>query len=106
MQMVPTGYVHQGHLNTIIKDTIGSLGPEVAHVAYSIGPDSTGEASIFFRILLADAYIREETIADLTRRITTVLSNAVLPIEDWGLRPDFNFRSKSEQERRRDPGWE
>src|SRR5260370_19207621 len=99
MPMVPTGYVHQGHINTIIKDTIGSLGPEVAHVAYSIGPDSTGEPSIFFRILLADSYIREETIAYLSRRIATVLSNAVRPIEDWGLRPYFNFRSKFEQDR-------
>ena len=104
--MVPTGYVHRGHLNDVIKNTIGSLGPEVTHVAYSIGPDSTGESSIFFRILLTDSYIREETIADLTRRIAAVLSNAVRPIEDWGLRPYFNFRSKSEQDRRRDPDWE
>jgi hypothetical protein len=106
MPMVPTGYVHRGHLNDVIENTIGSLGPEVAHVAYSIGPDSTGESSIFFRILLADSYVREETIADLTRRIAAVLSNAVRPIEDWGLRPYFNFRSKSEQDRRRDPDWE
>ena len=60
----------------------------------------------FFRILLSDPYIREDTIADLTRRIKTILSDAVRPMEDWGLRPYFNFRSKSEQERRRDPDWE
>jgi hypothetical protein len=104
--MVPTGFIHQGHLDTIIKDTIGALGPEVVHVAYSIGPDSTGEPSIFFRILLADSYIREDTIADLTGRIATAFFNAVRPIEDWGLRPYFNFRSKSEQDGRRDPDWE
>jgi hypothetical protein len=106
MPMAPTGYVHQDHLDTIIKDTVGSLGPEVVHVAYSIGPDSTDEPSIFFRILLGDSYVSEDTIADLTRRIAEVLLNAVQPIENWGLRPYFNYRSESEQDRRRDPDWE
>ena len=106
MPIVPTGFIHQGHLDAIITSTIGSLGPEVAHVAYRLGRDSTGEPSIFFRILLSDPYIREDTIVDLTRRIETMLSDTVRPIENWGLRPYFNFRSKSEQERRRDPDWE
>jgi hypothetical protein len=75
------------------------------HVAYSLGPDSTDEPSLFFRILLADAYIHEETIADLTGRITGALFDAVRPIENWGLRAYFNFRSKSEQDRRPDPKW-
>ena len=102
----PSGYVHQGHLDTVVKNTLGLLGPEVVHVAYRIGLDSTEEPSIFFRILLADSSIREETIADLTGRIAAVLMDAVRPLEDWGLRPYFNFRSKSEQDRRRDPDWE
>lgn len=103
---MPTGFVHQGQLDSVIKNTSGSLGPEVAHVSYSMGPDSTGEPSIFFRILLADSYISDETIADLTGRIATALFNAVRPLENWGLRPYFNFRSKSEQDSRRDPDWE
>src|SRR5947207_1403509 len=52
MPIVPTGFVHQGHLDDAIKIAIGSLGPEVTHVAYRIGPDSTDVPSIFFRILL------------------------------------------------------
>ena len=81
------------------------LAPEVVHVAYSLGPDSTGEPSLFFRILLADAYIREDTITDLTGRIASALFDAIRPIENWGLRPYYNFRSKSEQDRRPDPDW-
>jgi hypothetical protein len=102
---VPTGYVNQAQLGEIIAEAAQHLGPEIVHVAYSLGPDSTGEASLFFRILLADAYIREETISDLTGRITASLFDAVRPLENWGLRPYFNFRSKSEQDRRRDPDW-
>jgi hypothetical protein len=101
----PTGYVNQAQLGDIIAHAAQHLGPEVVHVAYSLGPDSTGEPSLFFRILLSDAYVREDTIADLTGRIATALFDAIRPIENWGLRPYFNFRSKSEQDRRRDPDW-
>ena len=105
MVHAPTGYVNQAQLGDLITQAAQHLGPEVAHVAYRLGPDSTGEASLFFRILLADAYARDDTIADLTGRITAALSDSVRPVENWGLRPYFNFRSKSEQDRRRDPDW-
>jgi hypothetical protein len=102
---VPTGYVNQAQLGDIIAQAARHLGPEVVRVSYSLGPDSTGEPSLFFRILLADAFIREDTIADLTGRIAGALFDAIRPIENWGLRPYFNFRSKSEQDRRPDPDW-
>ena len=51
---VPTGYVNQAQLGDIISQVAQHLGPEVVHVAYGLRPDSTGEPSIFFRILLAD----------------------------------------------------
>lgn len=104
--LVPAGYVNQAQLGEIIVDAGQHLGPEVVHLAYNLGPDSTGEPSLFFRILLNDAYVREDTIADLTGRIAADLFAAIRPIENWGLRPYFNFRSKSEQDRRRDPDWE
>ncbi len=104
--MVPAGYVHLGHLGAIVKEASALLGPEVLHVSYQLRPDSTDEPSIFFRILLTDAAFREETIAGLTRQIAETFLEAVRPLEDWGLRPYFNYRSKSDQDRRRDPDWE
>ena len=106
MPMVPAGSVHLGHLDAIVKEASALLGPEVVHVAYQIRPDSTDEPSIFFRILLADSAIRDDIIVAVTRRIADVLMDAVRPLEDWGLRPYFNYRSKSEQDRRRDPDFE
>jgi hypothetical protein len=106
MPTVPAGHVHLGHLDEAIKQSIGLLGPEVAHVAYRIRPDTTGEPSIYFRILLVDSAFREETIAALTRHIAEVMKEAVRPIEDWGLFPYFNYRSKSSQDQRPDPDWE
>jgi hypothetical protein len=100
---VPTGFVHRGHLDSIIKATQPLLDPAALHVEYAIGPDSTDVPSIFFRVLLSDDAISNETIVPLTRRISEVLLREVRPLEDWGLRPYFNFRRKSEQDRRRDP---
>ncbi len=104
--MVPAGFVHQGQLDAEIKNAIRRLGPEAVHVDYSIGADSTGEPSVFFRIVLADAAISEDTLTEMTGRIVTILLDEVRPIENWGLHPYFNFRSQSEQRRRKDPEWE
>jgi len=104
--MVPSGSVHQGQLDGVIQRAIQQLGPNVLHVAYQITPDSTGDPSIFFRVVLADSAINEDTIADLTGNIATILFDHVRPIEDWGLQAYFNFRSKSEQDARPDPEWQ
>jgi hypothetical protein len=104
--MVPAGYVHLGHLGAIVKEASALLGPEVLHVAYQLRHDSTDEPSIFFRILLTDDAVREDTIVSVTRRTAKTLLAAVRPLEDWGLRPYFNYRSRSEQDRRKDPDWE
>ena len=105
MPIVAAGLVHRGQLDAEIKAAAAKLGPQVAHVSYSVGEDSTGESSVFFRIVLAYEASREETLADVTGRIATVLFDEVRPIENWGLHPYFNFRSLSEQQRRRDPEW-
>ena len=105
MPIVPSGFVNHGQLDAEIKDAVGKLGPEAVNVAYSRGEDSTGEPSIFFRIVLADAATREETLTEITGRIAMTLIDEVRPIENWGLRPYFNFRSQSEQQSRKDPEW-
>ncbi len=103
--MVSSGFVHQGQLDVAIESAVGKLGPEAVHVAYRLGEDSTGEASIFFRIVLADSAAREENLTEITGSIVTTLFDEVRPIENWGLHPYFNFRSQSEQQKRKDPEW-
>jgi hypothetical protein len=103
---VPTGFVNQAQLAQNVNAAIGSLNPqEVAHVAYSIGQDSTDYPAIFFRIVLTDAASREDSLADVTGRVASTLFKSIRPIENWGLTPYFSFRSFSEQEMRDDPDW-
>ena len=85
---------------------VRSLNPqEVVRVAYSIGPDSTDEPAIFFRVVLTDAASREDRLGDVTGRVSSTLSDSIRPIENWGLTPYFSFRSFSEQAMRNDPEW-
>lgn len=105
MPRVPTGFVHQTQLANEVAKAIRKLGREAVHVNYNLGTDSTGEPSIFFRIVLTDSASREDKLSEVTSRIKTVLFDEIRPQENWGLLPYFSFRSKSEQERRNDPEW-
>ena len=105
MALVPAGLVHQVQLDAEIKSAIRKLGPEAAQVSYGLGADSTGEPSVFFRIVLTDAAAREEALADVTERIGTILFDQLRPMENWGLHAYFNFRSYSEHQSRNDPEW-
>lgn len=105
MQMVPTGFVHQTQLADEIAKAKRKLGKEIVRVNYSLGTDSTGEPSIFFRIVLTDAASREDKLAEVTGRVATILFDEIRPYENWGLLSYFSFRSKSEQEKRSDPEW-
>ena len=101
---IPAGLI-QGELLAPLERAKASLGPEVAHVAYRIGEDSTGAPSIFFRITLFDWATAENIISDVTGRVATTLFNEIRPVENLGLRPYYNFRSCSEEQKRPDPDW-
>ena len=105
MAYIPVGFIHQGALQESIERAKSVLGLDVAHVAYRIGEDNTGTPSIFFRITMLDSAMTEANISDSTGRTATVLFDQIRPLENWGLRPYFNFRSVSEQQRRPDPEW-
>ena len=105
MAIVPSGYINQGELAAEIQRAMRRLGPEVVRVRHSVGPDTSGEPSIFFRIVLTDSASREETLADVTGQIATIFFDELRPYENWGLIPYFSFRSQSEQAMRNDLAW-
>lgn len=101
----PTGLVQQRELLAGIEQAKAKLGPEVAHVAYRLRDDSTDEPSIFFRITLHDWATGESGLYELTDRVRTTLLDEIRPIEDWGLRAYFNFRSYAEQQQHPSRDW-
>ncbi len=103
--MVTGAFVNRKQLEAEIQQAIGKLGPEVLNVFYSFEDDSTGEPSIFFRIVLADESVQKDSLAKTTGNIRKFLFEEIEPADNWGLHAYFNFRTRSEQERRFDPRW-
>ena len=95
--IAPTGFVNQAQLAEVVRRAVLSLGPEVVRLKHSIGTDTSGDPAIYFRIVLADSAVNEDTLADVTGKIAATLFDEIRPYENWGLVPYFSFRSKSEQ---------
>ena len=96
---VPTVFVNQAQLaqlSTAVIQAVQTLGPEVVRLRHTIGEDTSGDPAIFFRIVLADWAVDEETLADVAGKISTTLIDELRPYENWGLFPYFSFRSNSE----------
>lgn len=105
MPYIP-GFVNQAQLAKAVEEAAKKLNKgDVVRVHHSIGADTSGEPSIFFRIVLSDAASREATLADVTGNIAATLFDEIRPYENWGLRPYFSFRSRSEQSMRNEPEW-
>jgi len=94
--VVPTGFVNQAELAGVVRKAAQTLGPEVVRLKHAIGADTSGDPAIFFRIVLADWAVHEETLADVTGKIASTLFEEIRPYENWGLVPYFSFRGNSE----------
>ena len=106
MALSPTGIIHQAQLAAAVRNAEAKLDPtEVRLVRYSVGVDSTGEITIFFRILLTDYASQETRLGDVTTRVETILFDEIKPFDNWGVLPEFTFRSESEQRTRFDAAW-
>jgi hypothetical protein len=107
MAIFTSGIVTQAQLADTVKKAVAKLDDnEVRLVRYSVGTDSTGDISIFFRILLSDAASQESRLGEVTGRISTILFDEIKPYENWGILPYFSFRSESEQAQQHDMAWE
>jgi hypothetical protein len=100
----PTAITHQPGINAAVVDVARELSPAVLHIRYEIGQDWSGDWAIFFRVVLSD----EASHPHALRHATTMVRSRFAEKIDFaalGLRPYFNFRSRSEQERMREPAW-
>lgn len=72
---------------------------------YSFAEDSTGELSLFFRIILSGSASAPNRLGEITQRIREEIRKET-KAEDLGLQTYFNFRSQSEQAKLKEPAWE
>ena len=102
-----TGFAGVGNLaqlEKIVQKAIRKLGKDVVSVNYNFDEDSTGDPSIYFRIVLTDAATRRDKLLASAHRVEDVLDKEIRP-HDWGIHFYSRFRSQAEQEELKDPKW-
>jgi hypothetical protein len=105
---VSTGFAGVGNLaqlEKIVQKAIRKLGKNVVSINYNFDEDSTGDPSIYFRIVLTDDSTRRDKLLASADQVDAILSKEIRPY-DWGVHLYSMFRSKSEQEELKDPKWD
>jgi hypothetical protein len=99
-----TAVANEAEIDRRIKEVAHRLTPDVAWIRYSLTLDSTGEESIYFRIVLSDQASRQRRLRAVTERVERELSE-VIGFDEFGLNLYFNYRSRSEQAEMKEPAW-
>jgi hypothetical protein len=96
--------IKQSEINAAITEVVNQLAPHVLYVRYNFGEDWSGDAAIFFRVVLSDDVGDQANFinvaSDVERRISDKLDFLAM-----GLFGYFNFRLQSEQAVMQDPEW-
>ena len=100
---LPTAFLKQARFEEAVRRTVQSLAPQVVDVIPTLGDDWSGEPSVFFMVILADAATRRDRLLRVANRVSQTIIDEVKPLEEWGVLPYFNFRSQSEQAELRQP---
>jgi len=90
----------------IVKATEEKFAPDVVRIRYHTGFDWNGDPAIFFRILLSDAASVPENLGKVIRPVQRELFDEFLRLGESDYFPYTTFRSKSEQDKLKDPQWE
>lgn len=104
MPIMPTGVVQQAEIGPRVRAVERKLAPDVVRIRHAVTLNSTGDESIFFRIVLSDEASREDRLQEATERIEAELLKAIR-FDDFGLYQYFNYRSVSEQAMLKEPAW-
>jgi hypothetical protein len=85
-----------------VQQAAGKLPEEVVRIRHSFGEDWSGDLAIYFRIVLSDEASRLERLWESSQRVRKALEEDLRLYESdyW---PYFNFRSKSEEDKLREP---
>ena len=106
MLNVPRVWVNPAQIAKALKRAERALSPDVVRIRYTLRDDSTGEPSIFFKVVLSDdAASKISKLGEIAERIQFTVDDKVKP-DELGLNSYFNFRSLSEQNEINEPAWE
>ncbi len=103
--IVQRGPIDQSKLREAVRKAERGLAPDVVRIMFGLAENSTGEISLFFRIVISDDDAKPNRLRESTQRIIGRVSEEIRA-DELGLETYFNFRSRSEQAALKDPFWE
>ena len=91
-----------------VEEVAKKFPKEVVRIRHSFSHDWDGDPAIYFRIVATDEARRNIPLGLLTGQIENALINdlALFTSEYSVYIPYFDFRTRAEQERSKDPEWE
>jgi hypothetical protein len=104
MPIMPSAVVNEAEIDRRVKEVARKLAPDVVRIRYALTLNSTGEESIFLRIVLSDLASTEKKLPEVTGRVRAELRKEI-DFAKFGLYTYFNFRSRSEQAQLKEPAW-
>ena len=100
---MPAATVQQQQIETAISHVQKLLAPDVVRIKYELGQDWTGDAAIFFRIVVSDD-AGNNRLREVRTKLVKYLGE-YLDFVAMGVLPYHNFRSESEQAEIREEAW-
>ena len=91
-----------------VEDVAKKFPAEVVRIRHAFSRDWDGDPAIYFRIIFTDDAVKRFPLGELTRKIEQALIKdlALYTSEYSAYIPYFEFRTKAEQDRSKDPQWE
>jgi len=91
-----------------VEEVAKKFRDEVVRIRHSFSRDWDGDPAIYFRIVLTDEAVKRHPLTELTHRVEDALIKdlALFASEYSAYIPYFDFRTRSEQVRSKDPQWE
>jgi hypothetical protein len=91
-----------------VEEVAKKFPAEVVRIRHSFSRDWDGDPAIYFRIVVTDEARRTVPLGELTSKIRDALIKdlAFFESEYSVYIPYFEFRTKAEQDRSKDPQWE
>lgn len=95
--LIPTAFAQPARFRAAVDRAARRLAPHVVSIIPTLGNDWSGEPAVFFMVILSDAASLRDQLLNISNRVEQAIVQQVQPLEQWGVLPYFNFRSKSEQ---------
>lgn len=99
-----TELVNQARFDAGVNRAARALSEDVVHIYYDVGSDWIGNPAVFFNVVLKDRSSKPPKLREVAQRVALRIMNEA-KTDQSGLSAYFNFRSRSEHEKLKDPAW-